>query len=330
MSQANIPNITPAISLTRDEVVNLILSSIAMQELGLSHIINAEAEKIQYALGTLPGGGLTPPPTIEEITALNCNVRETLSEVMKTEFILQNKMDSLKSFTHSYNGVTGGTGPAGATGPAGPTGPSGGLPGPTGPQGPAGPTGIGGGATGATGPSGPMGPQGPVGPTGASGGTPGPTGAQGPTGPQGPTGSGGGGGQNYCNLVIDTQCVPSLGIVKLHQALANDISGVSFNGIDMVTITRAGLYYIDWVVTLSPCQMVPSLFSLLINNSPYSGIALYENSGVMTSSRIGLLLVGDTISLSNRSDSQRGLQSAYAANTAGHLSIVRIADGGVV
>lgn len=249
---------------------------------------------------------------------------------MKTEFILQNKMDSLKSFTHSYNGVTGGTGPAGATGPAGPTGPSGGLPGPTGPQGPAGPTGIGGGATGATGPSGPMGPQGPVGPTGASGGTPGPTGAQGPTGPQGPTGSGGGGGQNYCNLVIDTQCVPSLGIVKLHQALANDISGVSFNGIDMVTITRAGLYYIDWVVTLSPCQMVPSLFSLLINNSPYSGIALYENSGVMTSSRIGLLLVGDTISLSNRSDSQRGLQSAYAANTAGHLSIVRIADGGVV
>ncbi|MEW4132059.1 hypothetical protein [Bacillus thuringiensis] len=53
MSQANIPNITPTVSLTREESVNLILSSIALQELGLAHIINAEGEKIQYALGLL-------------------------------------------------------------------------------------------------------------------------------------------------------------------------------------------------------------------------------------------------------------------------------------
>ncbi|WP_179885225.1 hypothetical protein [Bacillus cereus] len=46
MSQANIPNITPTVSLTREESVNLILSSIALQELGLAHIINAEGEKI--------------------------------------------------------------------------------------------------------------------------------------------------------------------------------------------------------------------------------------------------------------------------------------------
>lgn len=70
MSQANIPNITPAISLTRDEVVNLILSSIAMQELGLSHIINAEAEKIQYALGTLPGGDLHLHPRLRKLPHL--------------------------------------------------------------------------------------------------------------------------------------------------------------------------------------------------------------------------------------------------------------------
>ncbi|HDR6271282.1 TPA: hypothetical protein QCU37_004893 [Bacillus cereus] len=53
MSQANIPNITPTVSLTREESINLILSSIALQELGLAHIINAEGEKIQYALGLL-------------------------------------------------------------------------------------------------------------------------------------------------------------------------------------------------------------------------------------------------------------------------------------
>ncbi|WP_246316953.1 hypothetical protein [Paenibacillus agri] len=62
MSQANIPNITPQITLTRDGVINLILSSIAMQELGLSHIINAEAEKIQFALGRFLVGLLHQPP----------------------------------------------------------------------------------------------------------------------------------------------------------------------------------------------------------------------------------------------------------------------------
>ena len=50
MSQPNLPNITPAITLSRDDAINLIISSIAMEEMGLSHIINTEGEK--HALGT--------------------------------------------------------------------------------------------------------------------------------------------------------------------------------------------------------------------------------------------------------------------------------------
>ncbi|WP_179139782.1 hypothetical protein [Bacillus sp. CDB3] len=39
MSQANIPNITPTISVNRDDTLNLLLASIALEELGLSHIL---------------------------------------------------------------------------------------------------------------------------------------------------------------------------------------------------------------------------------------------------------------------------------------------------
>jgi len=41
--------------------------SVAMEKMGLSHILNAEAEIIQYALGTLPG--LTPKPNLKEVYA---------------------------------------------------------------------------------------------------------------------------------------------------------------------------------------------------------------------------------------------------------------------
>lgn len=41
------------LSINREDAVNYILTSIAMEELALSHILNAEGEKIQYVIGTL-------------------------------------------------------------------------------------------------------------------------------------------------------------------------------------------------------------------------------------------------------------------------------------
>ena len=42
-------------NMTREEALTMIIASIAMEELALSHILNAEGEKLQYILGTLPG-----------------------------------------------------------------------------------------------------------------------------------------------------------------------------------------------------------------------------------------------------------------------------------
>ncbi|MDM5216288.1 BclA C-terminal domain-containing protein [Bacillus velezensis] len=139
MSQPNLPNITPVVTLSRDDTINLLLSSIAMEELGMAHILNAEGEKIQYALGTIPG--LTgPPSSLADILNLNESVRDTLDSLMKQELLLGSKLDSISNIPTL----------AGPTGATGPTGPAGGPPGPTGAIGPAG-------ATGPTGPTGPTG-----------------------------------------------------------------------------------------------------------------------------------------------------------------------------
>jgi hypothetical protein len=49
----SLPSFPDIPEITIENAVGLILLSIAMEELGLSHILNAEGEKLQYVLGTL-------------------------------------------------------------------------------------------------------------------------------------------------------------------------------------------------------------------------------------------------------------------------------------
>lgn len=152
MSQANIPNITPTITVTRDDAINLLLTSIAIEELSLGHIIHAEAEKMQYAIGTLPG--LTVPASVSDLLLVNASIRQTLQDVTKKEMLLQSKLDNILSVSSSSTGaITGATGATGVgvTGATGATGATG-LTGPTGATGATGETGATG-ATGATGPA---------------------------------------------------------------------------------------------------------------------------------------------------------------------------------
>ena len=183
MSLPSFPNIDPPIK--REDAVNQILSSIAMEELGMSHILNAEGEKLQYILGTLPGLS-GPAATVKDVLNANESVKELLETATQNQLLLKSKMQCALDTTPAQGpagpaGLTGPTGPAGPTGATGPTGSAGaaGAAGETGATGPTGPAG----ATGADGPAGPTGPTGPAGRY-----APGATGPTGPAGPTGPTG----------------------------------------------------------------------------------------------------------------------------------------------
>ena len=100
--------INPA-DLTRDDAINLILSSIAMEEVGLSHILNAEGEKLQYVLGTLSGSS-GPGATIQDVLDVNTSVTNLLEQAASNQQALSSKMQAALS-TPTMIGPTGATEP---------------------------------------------------------------------------------------------------------------------------------------------------------------------------------------------------------------------------
>ena len=190
MSMPTFPQIDPP--LTREGSLNEIIASIAAEELSLSHILNAEGEKLQYILGTLPGLG--EAATLTEVMQINQSVQDTMSDIMEQQMLLSGKLSAAMTAPV----LPGPAGPAGATGAAGPAEGAAGVTGTTGPTGAEGPVGAVGatGPTGATGPAGAAGATGPTGADGAAGptGTTGPAGATGAPGAAGPTGADGAAG----------------------------------------------------------------------------------------------------------------------------------------
>lgn len=70
----------------------MIIASIAMEELALSHIVNAEGEKLQYVLGTLPGSH-KPCAGTQEILAVNRSVASLLDTVTQSQMLLKGKLE---------------------------------------------------------------------------------------------------------------------------------------------------------------------------------------------------------------------------------------------
>ena len=90
MSMSQFP--ADAKGLTRENVINQILTSIAMEELGISHVLNAEGEKIKFVLGELEGSKPMTKATIDEVLKVNQSVQNLLEIVTQQQILLKQKM----------------------------------------------------------------------------------------------------------------------------------------------------------------------------------------------------------------------------------------------
>lgn len=95
MSMPNIPDINPKVNIDIKDTVSMLLSSIALEEMGLSHIINAEAEKVQYVVGTLHENQYNPckQTSTNDLIRVNKSIDRTLRGVLKNQMLLQMKLE---------------------------------------------------------------------------------------------------------------------------------------------------------------------------------------------------------------------------------------------
>ena len=85
---ADVPNVG------REDAINQIIATIAMEELSLSHVLNAEGEKIQFVLGTLEGTerGLSGGVTVADLVELDSSVASTLQAAAANMAALTDKL----------------------------------------------------------------------------------------------------------------------------------------------------------------------------------------------------------------------------------------------
>lgn len=117
MSFPNLPDVDPEVDIKIEDAINLLLASIAFEELGLAHIINAEAEKIQFVLGTLHEKKAHDKhdkhhthdkhdkceicPTIEDLKEIDRSVERVLKNIIKKEMILEFKLENVIELSES-------------------------------------------------------------------------------------------------------------------------------------------------------------------------------------------------------------------------------------
>lgn len=88
MSMPTIPEIKLDIEISLEETISLLLASIALEELSLAHIMNAEAEKIQEVI-KCSGNKLY------DLLSIDKSVERVLRDVIKKEILLEFKFENV-------------------------------------------------------------------------------------------------------------------------------------------------------------------------------------------------------------------------------------------
>lgn len=106
MSFPNIPDITPKIDISFEDSINLILTSIAMEEMSLSRLLDAEKCKICYVLDDCRG----KDSLLHNAIAIDKSVNETVQNIIKLQMLLQFKLENVKDLlpctTTTYSTTT--------------------------------------------------------------------------------------------------------------------------------------------------------------------------------------------------------------------------------
>ena len=92
----NVPDINPTIEIDTEPSIDLLLVSIAFEKLGLAHIISAEAEKVQLAIGALEGMWPSEPPSLTTLLTINQSVEQVLRNAIEIDMLLAFKLEDVK------------------------------------------------------------------------------------------------------------------------------------------------------------------------------------------------------------------------------------------
>ncbi|MEG2322709.1 MAG: hypothetical protein RSB71_04450 [Bacilli bacterium] len=81
----SMPIIKPS-TITRGDAIGNIIESIANEESSISHILNAESEKLNTVINT-------PDVTPKDLLTINKSVKNTVDKVIDLELSLKNKLN---------------------------------------------------------------------------------------------------------------------------------------------------------------------------------------------------------------------------------------------
>ena len=78
--------------MTREEALTMIIACIAMEELALSHILNAGGENLKFILESLPK---TNP---QDVLAMHKSITALVEAVTQNQILLKKKLDQVLEF----------------------------------------------------------------------------------------------------------------------------------------------------------------------------------------------------------------------------------------